>query len=110
MNDRTVASGGSAGPGAGVTAQHELMLVGRKRLQVSGVTQVASFDEREVVLDTRNGSLTIRGEGLHMTQLDLDNGRFAVGGQVNMLQYGPSLRDRESGRTRGRGILERLLK
>lgn len=110
MNEGIPGPGGAAGLGAGAGAAHELTLAGRKRLQVSGVTQVASFDEREIVLDTRSGSLTIRGEGLHMTLLDLDSGRFAVAGQVNALQYGPSLRDRESGRLRGRGLFERLLR
>lgn len=109
MNEGVQGLGGAAGPGSGGAA-HELQLAGRKRLNVSGVTQVASFDEREIILDTRSGSLTIRGEGLHMTLLDLDSGRFAVAGQVNMLQYGPSLRDRESGRPRARNLLGRLLR
>lgn len=103
------ASSGSGSAAAG-SAAHELQLVGRKRLHVSGVTQVASFDEREIVLDTRSGSLTIRGEGLHMTLLDLDSGRFAVAGLINVMQYGPSLRDRESGRPRARNLFERLLR
>ena len=66
---------------------HKLTLDSRSRLQVTGVTEIESFDEAMVVLHTTRGILVIRGTGLHLQLLSLDGGQVHVDGTVNGLQY-----------------------
>ena len=68
---------------------HRLTLDGRRRLSVTGVLEVESFDERAVALVTARGALTIRGEGLHLQMLSLDGGEVRVDGTVDAIVYEP---------------------
>ena len=51
---------------------HHLILEDRERLTVSGVEEVESFDENTIVMETAQGVLIVRGEGLHIEKLSLD--------------------------------------
>ena len=87
---------------------HQVTLTNREELRVSGVLHVDSFDDRQIVLATDLGTLTIQGEDLQIRQLDLESGRFAVEGIVNALSYAMGgKRDRKG---KGQGFLERLLR
>lgn len=88
--------------------EHTLTVINREQVVISGVHAVDSFDDQEIVLETELGTLTIRGEELHIKQLDLESGRFAVDGMVNAFSY--SARATRAGVRRNRGFLERLLK
>lgn len=90
-------------------SNHTLSLVSREQLQITGVVAVDSFDDEEVTLETDMGNLTIRGEELHIKQLDLERGRLEVEGYVNSLHYS-QLRQRANRQGRSRGFLERLLR
>ncbi len=85
---------------------HELVLTNRERLNVSGVIEVESFDEKEVILATEVGTLVIRGQNLHIKQLDLEQGNFSVEGKVGSLTYSAE----KDGHQRGKSFLERLLR
>lgn len=81
---------------------HHLLLEDREHLTVSGVEEVESFDENVIVMDTAQGTLIIRGEGLHIEKLSLDGGDLKVEGMVESLVY------EENRRTKG-GFFSRLL-
>ncbi len=66
---------------------HKLSLDERKKLTVSGVTEVVSFEENGVVLRTVRGELLVRGQELHLKTLSLDGGTVAVEGAVTALVY-----------------------
>ena len=66
---------------------HKLVLEGRKKLSISGVREVESFDDTAVVLQTNKGTMIIRGEGLHLQMLSLDGGQVSVDGLVYSIQY-----------------------
>jgi len=103
-DDRHVDAGTGGGRRDGV---HQLQVINRERLQVSGVVHVDSFDDRQIVLDTDLGTLTVTGEDLQIKQLDLESGRFAVEGLLSGITYssGGGSRDKRS-----KGFLERLLR
>lgn len=82
-------------------APHKLTLEGRSKLAVSGVTDVESFDETMIVLDTNRGTLIIRGDGLHLQMLSLDGGQVSVDGTVDSMVYEDN--------TRKGGFFSRLL-
>lgn len=86
---------------------HSLVLNNRETLQATGVTFVSSFDEREVILDTTQGMLHLKGEDLHITQLNLEEGKVVVQGRLDSVEYKAADRNL---RSRGRNIMERLLR
>ena len=67
--------------------RHSLVLEGRKKLSVSGVEEVESFDENTIVMVTALGLLVVRGENLHIEQLSLEGGELKVTGDVDCLSY-----------------------
>ena len=56
---------------------HRLIVSNRNTIQMTGVVDVISFDTNEIVVDTEEGLLMIRGEDLHVNHLTLEKG--AVG-------------------------------
>ena len=81
---------------------HELRLRERGQLSMTGVTEVVSFADTAVVLQTSLGLLTVQGEGLQLKTLSLEGGQVAVDGVVTALSY-------EEPRQRG-GWASRLFK
>ena len=67
--------------------QHNVVLEGRKKLSVSGVEEVESFDENTIVMITVMGTLVVRGENLHIEALSLEGGELKVTGDVESLSY-----------------------
>ena len=66
---------------------HRLVLEGRGKLSITGVTEVESFDENTVVLCTTRGTLVVHGRQLHLSMLSLDGGQVSVDGTVDSLVY-----------------------
>jgi len=66
---------------------HALSLQDRRRLTVSGVEDVESFDENAVVLQTAGGLLILRGGGLHIDKLSIEGGELLVTGRIDALVY-----------------------
>lgn len=67
--------------------EHDVMMKGRKNLEISGVKQVESFDNEEFLLETVMGFLVIRGQNLQMKNLDVDKGIVSIKGKVFDLSY-----------------------
>ena len=82
---------------------HHVALEDRRRLTVSGVLEVESFDENTIVMDTNQGTLVVRGEDLHIETLSLDGGEMRVEGSIDSLTY------ESDGGERG-GLLRRLFR
>ena len=66
---------------------HNLSLNGRKVLGVEGVTNLENYDQERIVVQTNSGGLEIKGEELHIQQLNLDQGKVVVEGTINALIY-----------------------
>lgn len=64
-----------------------IILEGRERLSISGVTDVLSFDEGEVVAETGLGLLMTSGADLHVERLSLDTGELVLTGRIDSLEY-----------------------
>lgn len=81
---------------------HTVTLNDRKRLSITGVEDVDCFNEQIVVLQTPLGTLTVSGAGLNVSQLNLEDGRVSLEGEVNAMEY-------TGGRKKG-GMLGRLFR
>lgn len=64
-----------------------LTLERREKAVLTGVTDVERFDENEVVLHTHGGRLTLTGTGLHVSSLQLEEGRLLVDGSIDSAVY-----------------------
>ncbi len=73
---------------------HTLILESRSQLSLSGVTDVDRFDEREIVLFTSQGELTITGCDLHINAVSVESGNMTVEGDIWGVCYGD--RDRRN--------------
>ena len=54
--------------------EHTVSLRAREGLEVRGVTDVISFDEQAVVLQTVCGTMTVEGASLHIHVLSMEEG------------------------------------
>ena len=82
---------------------YSLSLDRREKAVLTGVTDVERFDESEVVLHTHGGRLILTGTGLHVSSLQLEEGRLRVDGAIDGAVY-----DGGAPRRRG-GFLRRAL-
>jgi sporulation protein YabP len=88
--------------------EHRIEIFQREQIKIQGVIHVESFDERQVVVETDLGMLTMVGEEFHITSLDLDKGLMILEGAFTGLEY--SGLDRAKMRQRDKGFLQRLFR
>lgn len=66
---------------------HILTVENRKNGKLTGVQEVDSFNENEMLLLTVEGKLLIKGEQLHIKGLDLEKEEALIEGKINSLSY-----------------------
>ena len=66
---------------------HKISFDNRKIGLITGVSDVISFDEKEICLKTCAGKMTIQGTGLTLTRLDLVWGETDIQGMVDGIEY-----------------------
>ncbi|WP_170005983.1 sporulation protein YabP [Bacillus fonticola] len=88
-----------------VVKDHDVIMRGRRLVDITGVKQVESFDNEEFLLETVMGFLVIRGENLHMKNLDVDKGVVSIKGRVFDLVY----IDQQPGE-KAKGLFSKLFK
>jgi sporulation protein YabP len=67
--------------------RHDIVMVNRQTMEVTGVMNVESFDSHEFVLKTAYGFLSIRGNDLHIKSLNLEDGIVHIEGIVFDIGY-----------------------
>ena len=72
----------------GKNAIHNIILEGRRKMSVSGVTDVDRFDENVILLYTVMGELTVRGTDLHVNDLSDESGEKNIEGDIESIIYG----------------------
>lgn len=92
--------------GAGAR-MHKLTMLNRRSCTISGVNDVLSFDIHEVLLETEQGMLMIKGDDLHVSRLTLDKGEVDVDGKIDGFTYSDVT---GSGDTKGNSLFARLFR
>ncbi len=85
---------------------HNLILENKKKLTITQVADVDTFDEGKVVLYTAEDTLIIEGYDLHIQKLDVQGGELSVTGEITSMLY--TGRDGYSGK--GKGFFKRMLR
>lgn len=91
----------SENPGVG---KHTLRLEQRRDCKITGVIDIHAFDENNILMETVDGMLAIKGNGLHVSRLSLEKGEADVDGRVDSLAYS----DKNTLAKKGEGLLTRL--
>jgi sporulation protein YabP len=71
-----------------VKQNQNIILENRKSLSISGITDVDSFDEREISLYTQLGELIIQGRELHIDSMSVETGDMTITGDIWAMIYG----------------------
>jgi sporulation protein YabP len=72
---------------------HSIIMENRRTMNISGITDVDSFDEKTIVLFTQLGELTIKGRELHIDSMSVETGDMVITGDIWSAVYGD--RDRK---------------
>ena len=76
---------------------HRLLLTNRKSCTLSGVVDVLSIDLTEILLETDQGMLMMKGADLHVNRLTLEKGEIDISGRIDSLTYSDEGRSVKSG-------------
>ena len=79
------------------TRAHKVILENRSGGTITGIQDVVSFDENQIVLDTDMGLLTVKGKNLHVSRLTLEKGETDIDGSIDSLAYSSNEAYRKSG-------------
>ena len=66
---------------------HKMVVNNRKTSMVTGVLDVLAFDLNEVLLETEQGMLMVKGKDLHVNRLTLEKGEVDLSGQIDSVAY-----------------------
>lgn len=70
-----------------IAKSHKLVINNRKTSTVTGVLDVLSFDLNEVVLETEQGMLLVKGTDLHVNRLSVEKGEVDLAGNIDSVIY-----------------------
>ena len=68
-------------------AQPRVSMENRRALEITGVTDIDSFDEQTVAVFTDVGELVVRGSSLHISRIDVESGNLSLEGEIDSLEY-----------------------
>lgn len=85
---------------------HKITLLNRRTCNLTGVNDVLSFDVSEIILETDQGMLMIKGNELHVNRLTLDKGEVDVEGKIDSFTYS----EQTGAMAKGESLLSRLFK
>ena len=87
--------------------QHRVILTNRGTCALNGISDILSFDVNEILLETEQGMLLIKGNDLHVNRLSLEQGEVDVTGKIDGLTYSDVENYHKGG---GESFLGRLFK
>ena len=70
-----------------IPKDHKLVIHNRKTSTIIGVIDVLSFDLNEVLLETEQGMLMVKGTDLHVNRLSLEKGEVDLSGNIDSVSY-----------------------
>lgn len=70
-----------------IKTPHTLQIDRRRRAAVTGVTDVCSYHETEIVLRLDSGVMVLTGQNLHIGRLLLEEGKLDVDGTIDGVVY-----------------------
>ena len=66
---------------------HNVIIDNREKLNVSGITDVVSFDDETLILKSVMGKITVKGENMRITSFDNEIGDLISEGKIHAVVY-----------------------
>ncbi|MDE6209369.1 MAG: YabP/YqfC family sporulation protein [Lachnospiraceae bacterium] len=82
---------------------HIVQMIDRKLMYVTDVKDVDSFNLNEILLETGQGMIQVKGNDIHVKRLNLEKGEADIEGKFDSVIYTVSRKNNES-------VLKRLFK
>ena len=76
-------------------APNNVIIEDRKRMSISGVLDVESFDENEISLNTTGGNIFVTGEDMRVERLSIETGDIVIEGYIICIEYSDKHRVKE---------------
>lgn len=73
---------------------------------VTGVLDVLAFDLNEILLETEQGMLMVKGKDLHVNRLSLEKGEVDLAGHIDSIAYS----DVQQSKKQNEGLFAKLFK
>ncbi len=80
-----------------IIREHKVCIDGRKRLLVTAVEDVESFDDEKIVIICDMGTMTVTGADFKINKLNVDDGELIIEGEVDEIQYSDRAYDKKEG-------------
>ena len=68
-------------------SEHNLFVVNRENLSLTGVLNVEGFSDTEIVLITNFGKMTLKGREFSITNVNVETGDFSMTGKIDSIIY-----------------------
>ncbi len=68
-------------------ALHDLIVESRKKVTMTGIKDVESFDEEAIVAQSECGEISLRGKNLRISRLSVESGDMTVEGEIDAVVY-----------------------
>ena len=65
----------------------EIKIIDRKRITLTGVRKLISFNNKEFVIDSKLGLIVLKGDDLELLKLDTSDGNLSIKGRIDSLSY-----------------------
>ena len=66
---------------------HELKLIDRREISLTGIKKITSFDSEEFLLESNMGVILIKGSNLEIMKLDTHDGNVKIKGKIYGFNY-----------------------
>jgi sporulation protein YabP len=67
--------------------KHSIIIENRNRILLSGVNDVDSFNETDIVMYTVMGTLKVRGKKLQVVRFSTETGELEISGEIDAASY-----------------------
>ncbi len=67
--------------------KHEVKIVDRGLIYLSGIDKIISFDSEEFLMESVMGMILLKGENLEIVKLDTHDGVVSIKGVINGITY-----------------------
>lgn len=66
---------------------HKIIIDERKELSISGILEVKSFNEETLLLNSVSGCITVKGEGIKISNFNTETGNLLAEGKIYAVAY-----------------------
>lgn len=67
--------------------EQDVCLFSRKRMEMSGIEEVAGFTEEMITVSSSLGMITVEGHGMKIESFSVESGKIVINGEIDSMCY-----------------------